>query len=104
MTFLSVANRLFMKFSDHTGDPDYFYLVREAKVETDGKVSWRFEVRHGIYRGKYHYKFPTDKSALDRELRTKELNGYILVSDTNCSSALDNDWLIEMGLRERPHK
>jgi hypothetical protein len=75
-----------MKPSDHTGDPDHFYLVREAEVETDGKVSWRFEVRHGVYRGKYHYKFPKDRSALEQELKTKELDGYILVSDTNYST------------------
>lgn len=93
-----------MKPSDHTGDPDYFYLVREVKVETDGKVSWHSEVRRGVYRGKYKYQFFTDKSALERELRTKELGGYFPVSDTNYSSALDNDWLIEMGLREPLHK
>ena len=99
MTFPSITNRLFMKPSDHTGDPDYFYLVREAKVETDGKVSWRSEVRHGIYRGKYKYQFFTDKSALEQELKTNELDGYILVSDKNYSM-LEDSWLTEMGLRE----
>jgi hypothetical protein len=93
-----------MKPSDHSGDPDYFYLVREAEVKTDGNVIWRSEVRQGIYRGKYKYQYFTDKSALERELKTKELDGYILVSETNYSSALDNDWLIEMGLRWPQHK
>ena len=103
MTFPSITNRLFIKPSDHTGAPDYFYFAREAVVETNGKVSWRSEVRHGVYLGKYHYKFPTEKSALEREVKTKELDGYILVSDTNYS-ALDNNWLIEMGLRKSLYK
>jgi hypothetical protein len=41
---------------------------------------------------------------LNKKLKTKELDGYILVSDTNYSSTLDNNWLIEMGLRKLPEK
>jgi hypothetical protein len=84
-----------------SNDPQRFYLVTEGEVETDGKVSWRADVRRGIYPGKnYQPKFFRDKSALEQEIKTKELEGYILVSDANYSSALDNDWLIAMGLLE----
>ena len=48
--------------------------------------------------------FPKTGPHLNKKLKTKELDGYILVSDTNYSSTLDNNWLIEMGLREPLHK
>ncbi len=101
---LSITNRLFMKFSEpQSNDPHRFYLVTEGPRKVTRDVTWYCEVRHGIYRGQYHYKFP-DKSALDQELKTKELDGYIQVSDTNYSSILDNNWLIAMGLRKPLHK
>ena len=81
-----------------------FYLVSEGEVETDGKVSWRADVRNGIYQANCHFKFFQHKSALEQEIKTKEVDGYTLVSDTNYSSALNNDWLIKMGLRGPLHQ
>jgi hypothetical protein len=87
-----------------SNDPQRFYLVSEGPREVDGEVNWYCEVQHGIYLQTVGYEFPKDKSALEQEIKTKELDGYTLVSDTNYSSALDNDWLIKMGLRKSLHQ
>ena len=102
---LSITNRLFMKFSEpQSNDPHRFYLVTEGPRKVTRQVNWYCEVRHGIYLQTVGYEFPKDKSALEQVLKTKELDGYILISEPNYSSTLDNDWLRAMGLREPMHK
>jgi hypothetical protein len=105
MTLPSITNRLFMKFSEpQSNDLHRFYLVSEGPREVDGQVNWYCEVRHGTYLQTVGYEFPKDKTTLEQGLRTKELDGYILVSETNYSSILDNNWLLAMGLHEPLHK
>ena len=90
-----------MKFSEpQSNDPHRFFLVnrRAEKSDSSSYLVLR-SIQHGIYEEYQHYKFP-DKSALDQELKTKELDGYIQVSDTKYDGALDYDWLIKLGLRE----
>ena len=87
-----------------SNDPHRFYLVTEGPRKVTRHVTWYCEVQHGIYLQTVGYEFPKDKSALEQEIKTKELDGYTLVSDTNYSSALDNDWLIKMGLRKSLHQ
>jgi hypothetical protein len=105
MTSPSVTHRLLIKEPPVFGDSNtYFYVVTERDAEKDGKVFWLAEVRQGIYPQTARPQIFRDKSALEQEIKTKELDGYLLVSDTNYSSTLDNNWLIEMGLRKLPEK
>ena len=87
-----------------SNSPPLFYLVSEGPREVNGRVDWYCEVRHGVYPQTVGYEFPRDKTTLEQGLKTKELDGYILVSETNYSSVLDNNWLIAVGLREPLHK
>jgi hypothetical protein len=97
-TLPSISHRLFMTLPEQLSNgPQRFYLVSEGTREKDGQATWYCEVRHGIYLGKWHYKFPEDKSALEQEI--EKLDGYTPVSDTNYT-ILEDSWLIEMGLRE----
>lgn len=102
MTLPSITNRLFMTIPEpQSNDPQRFYLVTEGPKEENGQVIWYCIVRYGIYPQTGHYKVFKDKAALEQELKTKELEGYTLVSDTNYGMLADN-WLIDVKLRGTP--